>query len=172
MVVSRVGQPLGAGGSRECPLSHGQSEKADTPTYGPRGAANKSNPQVTALQPFCLGDGPQGGGGGGGTCWGGWVGLGQGLTQEQALGPGRPSLPNHQRLDRPTARFQGRADYRRPPDLTAALVSGRHRRLVCMRACGGRGGTLGMLPARRRRRRGRVISCGVIGTALIFLHFG
>ena len=30
----------------------------------------------------------------------------------------------------------------------------------------------GMLPAHRRRGRGRVISCGVVGRALIFLNFG
>ena len=40
------------------------------------------------------------------------------------------------RLNNLTVRFQGRADYRQPPDPTEALVGGRYRRPVCRRARG------------------------------------
>ena len=39
-------------------------------------------------------------------------------------------------LNNLTVRFQGRADYRQPPDPTEALVGGRYRRPVCRRARG------------------------------------
>ena len=48
------------------------------------------------------------------------------------------------RLNNLTVRFQGRADYRQPPDPTEAQVGGRYRRPVCRRArgqgCGGGAG--------------------------------
>ena len=40
------------------------------------------------------------------------------------------------RLNYLTVRFQGRADYRQPPDPTEAQVGGRYRRPVCRRARG------------------------------------
>ena len=40
------------------------------------------------------------------------------------------------RLNYLTVRFQGRADYRQPPDPTEAQVGGRYRRPVCKRARG------------------------------------
>ena len=58
--------------------------------------------------------------------------------QEQALGPGHPVW------------FQGQADYQQPPDLTGALMSGRHCCLVGVPACR-EGGTL--------RVEGRVAWC-------------
>ena len=70
-----------------------------------------------------------------------WVGGGLGWVGLAAWCRSRPSgvgvLPcPTTRLNNLTVRFQGRADYRQPPDPTEALVGGRYRRPVCRRARG------------------------------------
>ena len=81
----------------------------------------------------------------------GWVGLGWDRASYRSRPPGLGILPcPTTRLNCLTVRFQGRSDYRQPPDLTGALVSGRRRRRVCWRAWiwGGGGGALGTPPPR------------------------
>ena len=73
----------------------------------------------------------RGGGGGGGL---GWVGLAA-SCRSRPSGVGVLPCPTT-RLNCLTVRFQGRADYRQPPDPTEAQVGGRYRRPVCRRARG------------------------------------
>ena len=71
---------------------------------------------------------------GGGGVGLGWVGLAA-SCRSRPSGVGFLPCPTT-RLNNLTVRFQGRADYRQPPDPTEAQVGGRYRRLVCRRARG------------------------------------
>ena len=73
----------------------------------------------------------QGAGGGGGL---GWVGLAA-SCRSRPSGVGFLACPTT-RLNYLTVRFQGRADYRQPPDPTEAHMGGRYRCPVCRRARG------------------------------------
>ena len=64
----------------------------------------------------------------------GWVGLAA-SCRSRPSGVGFLPCPTT-RLNNLTVRFQGRADYRQPPDPTEAQVGGRCRRPVCRRARG------------------------------------
>ena len=70
-------------------------------------------------------------GGGGGL---GWVGLAA-SCRSRPSGVGFLPYPTT-RLNYLTVRFQGRADYRQPPNPTEAQVGGRYRRPVCRRVRG------------------------------------
>ena len=86
--------------------------------------------------------------------WGGGLG-GVGLAawcRSRHSGVGVLPCPTT-RLNNLTVRFQGRADYRQPPDPTEALVGGRYRRPVCRRA---RGQGLGW-----------AVGCGARGPAVL-----
>ena len=64
----------------------------------------------------------------------GWVGLAA-SCRSRPSGVGFLPFPTT-RLNYLTVRFQGRADYRQPPDPTEAQVGGRYRRPACRRARG------------------------------------
>ena len=64
----------------------------------------------------------------------GWVGSAA-WCRSRPSGVGVLPCPTT-RLNNLNVRFQGRADYRQPPDPTEALVGGRYRRPMCRRARG------------------------------------
>ena len=152
--VALEGPPVGVGGpggpwvgcGRWCgvwaggPLSSICPSGLVCPWWAPPPAAQTAPPRV----PWCVccvssrsrGIGPIrcGGWGVNGGVGLGWVGLAA-SCRSRPSGVGFLPCPTT-RLNNLTVRFQGRADYRQPPDPTEAQVGGRYRRPVCRRARG------------------------------------
>ena len=106
-------------------VAHGLTDAHST-VLCTHGGATTTGPDATYPPAIC-----QNSGGGGGLCW---VGLAA-SCRSRPSGVGFLPCPTT-RLNNLTVRFQGRADYRQPPDHTEAQVGGRCRRPVCRRARG------------------------------------